>query len=323
MAKKQDKLETGRQAAALIQSSSDEEIPGVAAEGANADDGALPAEDDASLALQRQIDELKKSEAAHKAAAEQASRDREAALRRANERELEIQRFQQENQEFQYDAIGSALAAAKAEADMAQADIEAAIADGDSKAQADAYRRLAKAESNISRLEDGKSELEAAKKAAEKTTPARQQPNAVEATIDNSGLPETAKAWLTLHPEYLRDPRKNSKIQALHWDVLDEGHQAFSPEYFKSLEEHLGMREKPLSQEDRDNQPQNRSSIMSAPVSREVPGSGGQRQQPGQVRLTAAQREAAKMAGVSEKTYAENLQKLNDMKANGTYGDRQ
>ncbi len=50
-------------------------------------------------------------------------------------------------------------------------------------------------------------------------------------------------------------------------------------------------------------------SYVSAPVSREIP-SNGARRYAGSLTLTPAQREAARMAGVSEKVYAEQLQRL-------------
>jgi hypothetical protein len=43
-------------------------------------------------------------------------------------------------------------------------------------------------------------------------------------------------------------------------------------------------------------------------------------ERPNQVRLTVAQKEAAKIAGISEKEYAENLLKLRAEKLNGNYG---
>ena len=67
--------------------------------------------------------------------------------------------------------------------------------------------------------------------------------------------------------------------------------------------------------------------MVSAPVSREVPTSNQQRST-GQIRLTAAQREAAESAGVTEKVYAEQLQKLQTQQAeidrlNGVVKDTQ
>lgn len=287
-------------------------------QGGGSDDQGDLQQEDAAVALQTQLDALRKSEEAQRFRADNAVRDREEAIRRAREREVEVNKFQKEAVDSQYDAISSAIVAANSEAEKAQIDIENAIAIGDSKAQADAYRRLARAESNLGKLEDGKIEIEARRKEEPKALASQ-----VEDPIDKSGLPDTAKNWLRTHPEYMTDARKNSKIQSLHWDVVDEGHAAFSPAYFESLETHLNMRQAPQQREARqENQQQERASIMSAPVSREVPTGSGQ-PRPGQIRLTQDQRAAAKLAGVTEKVYAENLQKLNDMKANGTYGDRQ
>jgi hypothetical protein len=58
---------------------------------------------------------------------------------------------------------------------------------------------------------------------------------------------------------------------------------------------------------------------VSAPVSREAPSTPNNDRSSSQVKLTPAQREYAKIAGVSEKVYAEQLQKINKMKANGSY----
>ena len=284
---------------------------------AQADQGG---QEDAAEALQAQLAELRKSEETQRNRADQAVREREEAIRRAQEREAQVTQFQREAVDSQFDAVSSAIAAASAEAEKAQQDIENAASIGDSKAQAEAYRRLARAESNLTRLEDGKTELEAKRKAEPTVT--QSQPQQSQDPLANSTLPEMAKSWLRSHPDYLSDARKNSKIQALHWDVVDEGHAPFSQAYFESLEEHLGLRQQAQSNDYQPVQQQQRTSIVSAPVSREVPNGGGQRTA-SQVKLSVAQREAAKLAGITEKVYAEQLQKLNSMKADGTYGDRQ
>ena len=65
---------------------------------------------------------------------------------------------------------------------------------------------------------------------------------------------------------------------------------------------------------------------MSAPVSRETSGGsynggyGGS--SPSRIRLTQAQAEMARLSGISEREYAENLLKLNQMKADGSYMER-
>jgi hypothetical protein len=65
-----------------------------------------------------------------------------------------------------------------------------------------------------------------------------------------------------------------------------------------------------------------RASFVSAPVSREVPTGSGSRSNR-QIRLTAEEREAAKMAGITEVEYAKQKQKFTEARENeGRYGDR-
>lgn len=269
--------------------------------------------------LKKQVEELRKAEQLQRDRAVQAERAREEAIRKAREREVEVTKSRGELLQTRKDAISAALAAAKSEADSAQREIENAAAVGDTKAQAEAYRKLSRAEANIVDLERGDAAIKAEEKSLEAETakPSTQQ----EDPLDKTGLPDTAKNWLRSHPDYMSDPRKNAKIQALHYDVLDEGHSAFSPEYFESLERHLGLREKEPAPQ-REQPQQQRGPLVSAPVSREAPSSDGVTR-PGLIRLTAAQREAAKMAGITEKQYAEQLSKLTEMRANGSYGERQ
>lgn len=265
-------------------------------------------ENPAVAALKAQIAELRKSEEIHKNRAEVMAQERAEAMRRAAEREAEVQQSRDESLRLQKDSIESALAAAQAEAEMAQKEIESAVEIGDVKAQMAAYRKLAKAEANITKLEDGKIAFEE----AVKNKPQTQQGD----QLDRTNLPPLAKDWLRAHPEYLRDPRKNAKIQALHWDVLDEGHQAFSSDYFASLEEHLGLRqrEEPMNREEKE---YSEIKNVSAPVSREARNSNGAPIR--EIRLTAEEREIARSAGISDADYAKQKAKLIKHKSNGHY----
>ena len=62
-------------------------------------------------------------------------------------------------------------------------------------------------------------------------------------------------------------------------------------------------------------------SLVSAPVSRETMGwsTGRTESRPGRLTLSMAQREAAKIAGVSEAEYATQLLRLREAKDNGDY----
>lgn len=282
-------------------------------------------EEEAATVLKKQIEDLRRSEEAERQRADLATREREEARREAQASKAEALRFQNAATQNQYDAITSGLAAAQAEIERAKGDIKAAIQQGDADLQTDAYGRLAEASANAKVLQDGKLELEekakAVKEAPVKTEQPQQTGDSVESYIQRSGLPDTAQNWLRNHKEYLTDNRKNAQLQWLHHVVVDEGHKAFGPDYYESIETHLGMREAPKKEEDDDPpQQQQRTSIVSAPVSREVPSGSGVRKN-GKITLTEAQRESAKIAGVTEVEYAKQLEKINTMKANGTYGD--
>jgi hypothetical protein len=274
-----------------------------------------PPKDDPTLALQKQLDELRKSEEFQRNRAEQAAKEREEAIKRAQERDVEVVKFQKEATQSQLDHVSTALSAAQAEAESAKRDIKTAITNADPDAQTEAYERLAAARANISKLEDGKFELEARVK-AEPRPEVRQEPKQ-----QQPQLPESALSWLHAHPQYLSDPEKNAQIQWLHHVIVKEGKSAFSPEYFNRMEEHLGLREAPKEPEKP--QEQQRTNIVSAPVSREVPSGGTGTRRNGQVTLSPAEKEAAKDAGVTETEYAKQKLRLIEEKSKGNYSGGQ
>ena len=273
--------------------------------------------DEASLALQKQIEALKKSEEMYRARAEQYQQEREEALQRAQAQETEVAKFRNESVRSQYDAVSTALAAAQNEAESAKRDIKSAIANADADAQTEAYERLATARANITKLEDGKFELEAAIKSPPQEQRQPQRPPTIDEAIDNMKVPRVAKDWLRQNPQYLTNPRLNLKIQNWHHEAIEAGNEEFDAGYMRYINEKAG-----LIEPENDNESESRRApIVSAPVSREPP-STTTSQRGGVIRLTAAQREMAKVAGISETEYAKQLQKLNSMKDQGMYGER-
>ena len=272
---------------------------------------------DAAEELRQQIEALKRSEEAARREAETARRERAEALRQAEERSDALRKEEKRRTQSEYDAISSAIAAAQAETEASKRDIRSAIADGDIDSQTSAYERLAKAQANLARLEGGKEALEESQREEQARRDAvKDQPKQAKDPMDDWPIPDNAKQWLRSHPDYLTDPRKNAKIQSLHYEILDEGHEQFSPGYFESLEIHLGMRKphQPAPQREKE-------VVVSAPVSREVPSGGGQRS-PSQVKLTKEEREAAAYSGISEAEYAKNKIRLEELKRNGYYTER-
>lgn len=306
----------GRVASARVPEVPDEETTDVLAQDQDTElEVTETPEEDASVAFQKQIEALKRSEQAAKDRADQAVRDREEALTRAKTREAEVAQLRKTTVESQTEAIASALSAAMADAETAQRDLAQAGEAGDFAAQGVAYRRLAKAEANIARLEDGKAELEERAKAA-KDAPVEQQQQ--RDPIEAMDIPAEAKALLREKPQYLTNARLNAKMNAIHWDLIEEGYESFAPDYLEQIRERMEAKKAPKAEEPEEEvQPQRRATV-SAPVSREAPSSSGA-ERPGRVTLTVAQKEAAKIAGITEVEYAKNVQRLKAEKANGNY----
>lgn len=270
--------------------------------------------EDPSEALKKQVEALRKSEEIHKKRAETYRQEVEAARQSMREKDVEVGKTRKEVLQSHFDAVATALAASQSEAESAQRDIRTAIEAQDAAAQAEAFNRLSRANANIAKLEDGKADLEQRLKAPD---PTPEPPK--------NTMPERVQRWLRKHPEYVQDPRKNDKIRSLHWDLIDEGHEFDSDEYIEAMETKLGLRQAEAEEEEivpPALKPKPKAPAVSAPVSREAP-SNPDGDRGGVIKLSAAQREAAKVAGVTEKVYAENLAKINRMKANGTYGGQQ
>lgn len=271
-------------------------------------------EEDPSAALKKQIEALKRSEAI---ARSQVERERDEALRRLQEYEAEVGKSRKEVVQSQHEAISTALGAAQQEAESAKRDIKQSIVNGDVDAQVEAQERLATARANISRLEDGKLELESRISAPEE--PKKPQTPTVESTINDLKIPEVGKSFLREHPEFLTNPSLNIRIQNWHIEAIeDKGFKPFDDDYMDYINERAGFKEPEVEPEV---QPQpKKAPIVSAPVSREPPSTPTSKR--GTYTLNALQREAARMAGITDLEYAKQLQKLNEMKANGSYGEQ-
>jgi hypothetical protein len=129
--------------------------------------------------------------------------------------------------------------------------------------------------------------------------------------------------WIRAHPEF---HNRVGELGPLHYEALKK-HADNSPGYFAFLE---GEMRKPDSTgtpaatstpnpSPAEPEPARRTMAapVSAPVTREVRSLSGN--QLGPITLTAAQREAARLANVDERTYAANLLKLRQLQATGQY----
>jgi len=289
-----------------------------------------PAEDSIKL-LKEQLEQSKNAEKAAQDALIAAQQREQSLARERDESRAHGTTLKQEADEAKYTAVVNALGGAIAEAEAAQQAWEAADIAADSKSKAEAQRRLTRAEANVARFEDAKDNMEARREQAKREPPPRPQApsDPVEAALATMPtLPSNAQTWLRSHPEYLTDVPKNAKLQALHWEVVRAGHPQFSQGYFQDLEERLGLRQKAQpTQEDIEVEeppaPQpRRTSVPSAPPSRDVPSGGTGQRSKTRVELTPEEREIARLSGVDEVTYARGKLELERRKSNGLYQER-
>jgi len=143
----------------------------------------------------------------------------------------------------------------------------------------------------------------------------RMQPQPISAhdpveTLASQLSPRSA-AWVRSHPEFARNERLTQKMIAAHNFVTADGMQPDTDEYFETVERLLGVRAPTASVEAAEAPmsaaaapAQRRSSPAAAPVSRSGTGTGGGG--PNVVRLSADEREMAKMMNMTAEEYARN-----------------
>lgn len=276
--------------------------------------------------LQAQLDALRQSEDALKRQLADTRTRAETAEQNAQRLQTEATQNLNTAEQAQYDSILNAISAANAEGEAAEREIESARVSGDIAAERAAFRKLARAEGRLENLEQGKAALDARRE--ELKTQPRPQPapaNGVDAMIDAmTALSGDERAWLKQHPDAINNPRTNARLQAAYWDAQDAGHVRGTPAYFQFLEEKLGYRQPaPQPQPEPEPQPeppQRRMAPVSAPPSRDVPSpSTGRPSNNSRVTLTPEQREAARLSGIDEVTYARNLVRLREEKTRGNY----
>jgi hypothetical protein len=167
--------------------------------------------------------------------------------------------------------------------------------------------------------------------------------------LSRAELPASAKAWLRQdkNSKYLYDENASARLADLHFKVVDEGHEAYSPAYWSRLEQRLeqppasgddvdqdavdrvlaqarhSAPKLPKARDDDDGAIESKRRIYSAPPSREAPssrtGTGYYADDPRRVTLTQEQKAAARMSGVDDVTYAKGLIELRRRKALGDY----
>lgn len=256
----------------------------------------------AEISPEEGIETLKKRFEEERLARIEAEKRAEAAARMAHEARGQVD-------EGNLQLVNSAIDTLKRETDILKANLRAAMASGDYSAAADAQEAMADAKAKLLQLENGRSALQ------EQAKNPRIHPQQIPAydpveTLASQLSPRSA-AWVRAHPEYARNERLTQKMVAAHNLVTADGVLPDTDEYFETVERILGVQasapsaaaaEAPMSAAAAPTQ--RRSSPAAAPVSRSGTGTGGG--SPNVVRLSADEREMAKMMGMTAEEYAKN-----------------
>lgn len=278
--------------------------------------------------LAAQVERLKTAEKKAKERADQAEAQRQQDVLNA---QRAVQQSKTETEHAQYESVVNALAATKVEADQLQQHYEDALATNDHKKAAEVHRAMVKAETRLSQLEEGKLEFERTFEDRKKNPPQpvqQQQPANIENILAQMpALTNDERDWLRQHPDAVTNQRQVARLQVAYLDAEQQGIKRGSKEYFRFFEDRLGYDPDPedpeYEQEDGipmsepEPEPHRR---VAAPVSRQAPGATQRRvQDDTKIVLTPQQREAARISGTDEFTYAQNLKRLREMKSKGYY----
>jgi hypothetical protein len=228
-----------------------------------------------------------------------------ATAQRAREAENSEVKAKTDVQATQLDLVKGAIATTTQALDVLEGKYAEAAAAGDWAAAAKVQREIGSNSARLLQLENGKTALEKAPKPV-----ARESSDPVEQFTSNM-TPRSA-AWVRAHPEFVRDARLNRKMIRAHEDAIDEGIAPDTDAYFESIEKTLALRQAPaddgetevaLSDAARPTS-QRSPAPAAAPVSRSGNGNGSR---PNVVRLSAEQREIAKLNGMTDEEYARQV----------------
>ena len=275
------------------------------------------ADDEAYTRLKNQLDREKSAREAAQRRSEQLENDHRSTQERLRQEQERQQALQLEHYEAQSVAIDNAISFSESQAAQAQREITRALSEGDYEASSNAYRALAKAESDLSRLKDGKFAIEAQKKApVQRYEPAQPvqtpQPQStyerVEAYITQPAHSPRAQQYMRDHYDDLfRDfdngAQKLNKLLGAHYLAKGDGVIENSDAYYDYLDRHMGYKQDPAPQKTAPTPaPAPKKAIPpSAPVSRGDAGGSGSSTS---ITLSRAEVDFCNASGIKPADYA-------------------
>lgn len=255
-------------------------------------------EDDVEKRIKDLQDKMAKVDADRKSAVERADRlEKERA--EANEKATKAEGRAAHSQK---DAILQALEASQNSLVMHRKELKSALEAGDSDKVVEYQEKLSEATYLNSELKKTKTNFEAWEKQQEEI--AKQPKN-------NGPTPET-KAWMDRNPRFNTDQEFKTEAESAHYAAIQRGIRPDSIAYFefidRRLEKVLGNNEKDDAEDVAPQKKEVREPSYSAPPSRGNNGEGGGGGGKKIYKLTAEQREAAAICGMSDLEYAQSLE---------------
>src|SRR5258705_10097204 len=226
--------------------------------------------------------------------------------------------------EAQADTIETAITAAEGEAEQATQLWADAMAKGDYVTAGRENRKMMSAQGRIETLRAGKDELaaEVRKKPQAAAPPPPSMMNNVDVMISRMpNLIDSEREWIRSHPDSVETEENKLRMRTAFLDATKRNLTRGSPEYFAFFNDRMGYEddggeEEPVPQPRQTPRQNGGGPRGSAPVVR----SGAGTLRPGQYLLTERRREARRMSGVDEVTYARGRQRMIEMKSQGMYG---
>lgn len=258
----------------------------------------VKAEDDVEKRIKDLQDKMAKSDAERKSALERADRlekERAEATEKATKAEGRAAITQKE-------AILQALDASQKSLEMHRKELKAALESGDSDKVVEHQEKLSEAAYLSAELKKNKISFDLWEKQQEEIS---KQPK-------NTGPTPETKAWMDRNPRFNTDQEFKAEAESAHYAAIQRGIRPDSIAYFEfidhRIEKVLGYNDKNDKEEAPLPKKEERQPSYSAPPSRGDGGGDGSGGGKKQYKLTAAQREAASICGMTDLEYAQSLE---------------
>jgi len=240
------------------------------------------------------------------------TRQKDAAVRQAAEKDAEVKRVAAESTRHQSEledsrlaTIQNAIAATEGKKKELRARLIAAKASADFETEADLSLEVAQVTTELQRLNEGKSLLEnriSDERERAKSPPPSTATDPLERAVEN--MSPRAAAWVRSHSEVVFDPVRNAELVLADKLAQRAGLDPASDAYFAHMDAQMGYggathAERPAER---------RQAPPAAPVSRG--GAMDAPTRPGQVSLSRAEREMADAWGWSYARYAQEKLKV-------------